>query len=272
MRNQIPCVLLVGGLDPGGGAGILADARAAARAGAFACAAVSVLTVQSTSGLRAATPVPARELIAECTEVARHQRVRAIKVGALGSAENTRAIADFLARHPELPAVVDTVMVPTRGRPRLLPERAVTTLRTRVVPRTTLVTANAPEAEALTGAPVTRLEEAREAARAIVAMGCRAALVKGGHLSGPRAVDVLALEGRRGAAPRLVELAAPRLSIRPVHGGGCTLASLVAGRLAVSGEASTAAVEAAVRWAKKVHHRALAAAADVGGELRVLVP
>ena len=105
-QREMPCVLLVGGLDPGGGAGILADARAVARAGAFACAAVAVQTVQSTSGMRSATPVAARQLIAECTEVVKHQRVRAIKVGALGSDDNVKAVGDFLAIHRDVPAVV----------------------------------------------------------------------------------------------------------------------------------------------------------------------
>jgi hydroxymethylpyrimidine/phosphomethylpyrimidine kinase len=255
-------VLAVGGLDPGGGAGVLADARAIARAGAFGCAAVAVLTVQSTSGLLRATPVARAELLAECKEVLRHQRVRAIKIGALGNLENTRAIADLLALHRDIPAVVDTVMIPTRGRARLLEERAVAAMRDLLLPRAALVTVNAPEAEVLTGSRVTRLDEARAAARALVEGGARAVLVKGGHLGGARAVDVFATKGR------VVELAAKRLRLAGVHGGGCTLASLVAGRIA----AEDVSIEDAVRWAKRVHHAALARAADVGGELRVLVP
>lgn len=267
MRKQMPCVLLVGGLDPGGGAGVLADARAVARAGAFGCAAVAVLTVQSTSGLRSASPVPAREVIAECTEVVSHQRVRTIKVGALGSAGNVRAVGDFLAVHRRIPAVVDTVMVPTRGRARLLEERAIAAMRERIVPHAALVTANAPEAEALTGGRVTSVDEAHAAACAILALGARAVLVKGGHLGGPRAVDVLAIaSGRR---TRVVELSGPRLRLPPLHGGGCVLASLVAGRLAASADPSD--VEPAVRWAKRVHHQALARATDVGGAARVLL-
>jgi hydroxymethylpyrimidine/phosphomethylpyrimidine kinase len=134
-------------------------------------------------------------------------------------------------------------------------------MRDRLLPRAALVTANAPEAEALTGMRVTRLEHAHDAARQLLALGARAALVKGGHLTGTRAVDVLAMPGR------VVELAARRLALAPVHGGGCTLASLVAGRLAVGRD-----VEAAVRWAKRAHFAALARAADVGGDLRVLLP
>lgn len=258
----MPCVLLVGGLDPGGGAGVLADARAVARAGAFACAAIAVLTVQSTSGMRSATPVSSRELIAECMEVVKHQRVRAIKVGALGGADNVKAVGDFLAIHRDIPSVVDTPMLPTRGRARLLAEKAVRALRERVVPRATLVTVNAPEAEALTGLRVTRIDEARDAAKAILGLGAHAVLVKGGHLGGPRAVDVLA------TSERVVTLAAARLRVKPFHGGGCALASLIAARLAGSDDAFD--LEPAVRWAKKTHHAALARATDVGGDLRVL--
>jgi hydroxymethylpyrimidine/phosphomethylpyrimidine kinase len=266
----VPCVLAIGGLDPGGGAGVLADARAIARTGAFACAAIAVLTVQSTSGMRDATPVAKSELLAECTEVVKHQRVRAIKIGALGSKENAKAIGDFLAIHRDIPAVVDTVMVPTRGRARLLDERAVSALRKRVLPSAALVTVNAPEAAVLTGRRVTRLDEARDAARALLRHGCRAVLVKGGHLGGAKAVDLLAI-----SKSEVIELTAPRLKLAPFHGGGCILASLIAGRLAVLEDAyrkdPTATLVDAVRWAKKLHHQMLAQARDVGGDLRVLM-
>ena len=262
----LSCVLAIGGLDPGGGAGILADARAITRAGAFPCAAVAMLTVQSTSGLTSATPVDRRELIAECTEVLENQRVRAIKVGALGSQENTRAVADLLAIHRDVPAVVDTVMLPTRGRARLLDERAVKTLRKHVLPRAALVTANAPEAEVLTGHRVTRLDEAERAVERLLALGAAAVLLKGGHLGGSEAVDLLGIAGSK----RIVLLRAPRLTLGSFHGGGCVLASLIAGRLATTeGERDLVGV---VRWAKKVHHAALLRLRDVGGDLRILVP
>jgi hydroxymethylpyrimidine/phosphomethylpyrimidine kinase len=269
---------------------VLADARAIAKTGAFACAAVAVLTVQSTSGMRAATAVSKSELIAECTEVLKNQRVRAIKVGALGSDENARAIGDFLAIHRDIPAVVDTVMVPTRGRARLLEERAISALRDRVLPRAALVTVNAPEAEVLTGRRVTRLDEAHDAALALLRLGCRAVLLKGGHLGGPMAVDLLAIAPvdtpksrgrssrdvtRRATATSVIELSALRLALPPLHGGGCVLASLIAGRLA-TGDVPYASdpervLSEAVRWAKDVHHDALLAARDVGGDLRVLL-
>jgi hydroxymethylpyrimidine/phosphomethylpyrimidine kinase len=255
------CVLAIGGLDPGGGAGILADARAIARAGAFACAAASLLTVQSTSGVRAVTPVPAKEVMAASTEVLRHQNVRAIKIGALGSEENVRKVGELLAIHKEIPSVIDTVMLPTRGRARLLDETGIAVMKQKLLRRATLVTVNAPEAAALTGLRVTRLGEAEEAARAIAQLGPKAVLLKGGHLSGDEAVDLLLIDGE------VTKLRAKRLKLRdPVHGGGCALASLIAGRLA-RGESMLDAVE----WAKRKHHDALADAIDVGGDMRVVV-
>ncbi len=265
--RSLPCALAIGGLDPGGGAGILADARAISRAGAFACAVAAVLTTQSTSGLREAVAVDARRVIAQAACVMKHQRVRAIKVGALGSAANARAVADLLAIHRDVPVVCDPVMLPTRGRARLLDERAVGLMRTRLLPRSTVVIANAPEAEVLTRRRVTRLSEARDAARAIVGMGARAALVKGGHLGGRDAVDVLAM------GDEVLELRAIRLRLPALHGGGCVLSSLVAGRLAVDErDLADGTIVDAARWAKRIHHAALARAVAVGGDMRVLDP
>jgi hydroxymethylpyrimidine/phosphomethylpyrimidine kinase len=259
-RGALACALAIGGLDPGGGAGLAADLRAFARAGAFGCAVASVLTVQSTAGLRAAYPVRTRLVLEQAREVLAHQRVGAIKTGALGSAGNLKAVARLLAEHPRIPVVVDPVMLPTRGSGRLLAERALGALRRELLPRATVVTANVPEAEAITGARILDVEGARRAAVAIRALGAHAVLVKGGHLTGAESVDVLCTESG------FVELASKRLKLpRGLHGGGCTLASLLAGRLATG-----VTLLAAVKWAKKVHAAALASPRDVGGELRVL--
>lgn len=285
-----PCVLAIGGLDPGGGAGILADARAIAEAGAFACAAVAVVTVQSTAGMRSARAVPKKELVAQAQEVLRHQRVAAFKIGALGSEENTRAVADLLGIHRNVPAIVDTVMMPSRGSARLLEEKALSAMRDRLLPRAALVMCNAPEAEVLTGRRVTRLDEAHDAALALLKLGARAVLVKGGHLGGSTAVDLLALAPpypperqsmrslkaayeRRATAAEVIEITAPRLKLGATHGGGCVLASLVAGRLAAEGPLGDAILQMAdaVRWSKALHHEALKNASDVGGDMRVLL-
>jgi hydroxymethylpyrimidine/phosphomethylpyrimidine kinase len=267
MSVRLSCALAIGGLDPGGGAGLAADLRAFGAAGVFGCAAVAVVTVQSTAGLKGVRAVPARELAAQAAEVLRHQRVRAVKVGALGTEANVRAVARLLARHPDLPVVVDTPMLPTRGRSRLLVARAVAALKGELVARATLVTVNLREAQALLGEPVRSVGEAHDAARALAKTGARAVLVKGGHLNGASAIDVLAIGGE------VIELRARRLALPGVHGTGCTLASLVAGRIARRPRAGLDRDEliAAIRWAKRVHHGALARAVDVGEGMRVLV-
>ena len=258
--KKLPCVLVLSGLDPGAGAGLLADVRAIHKAGAFACGVVTVQTVQSTRGLARALPVSPRVWVAQARTVLDAQRVRAIKIGALGMAANVRAAAALLRAHPKIPVVVDPVLVPTRGRGRLLDARALRALRDELVPRATLVTANVSEAEALTGSRVRTIVDAYLAAKAIVALGAKAALVKGGHLEGPRSKDVLVV-GRHAST-----LSAPRLRLaKPIHGAGCVLASLITGRLALGHD-----VAAATRWAKRVHARAFANAADVGGPLAVL--
>src|SRR5579872_1794598 len=262
----LACALAIGGLDPGGGAGIAADLRAFAVAGAFGCAAVSLVTIQSTAGLVAARPFSAREVAAQALEVMRHQRVRSVKVGALGSVENVRAVARLLAGQRDLSVVVDTPNLPTRGRARLLAKPALSVLRDELLPLATLATVNVAEAQALLGERIATVGEAHDAARALAGTGARAVLVKGGHLKGPYAIDVLAVDGE------VVELRARRLHVGPVHGAGCILASLIAGRLAnAATPPDRDALVGAIRWAKRVHHGAMARAASVGQGLRVLV-
>lgn len=257
----------MGGLDPGGGAGIAADLRAFAAAGAFGCAAVAVLTAQSTAGLLRAWPVPARQLGAQVRAVLSNQHIGAVKVGALGSRENVVAVARALALRREIPVVIDTPLRATRGRAHLLEAGALRSLERQLLPRATLLTVNASEAQALLGVPVRSSPHARDAARALLGLGPRAALIKGGHFNGPSATDVLAL------GDQVIEFRARRLPGPSVHGTGCTFASLIAGRLALSSRLriDDRSLVAAIRWAKAVHHEAISRALRVGKGQRVLV-
>jgi hydroxymethylpyrimidine/phosphomethylpyrimidine kinase len=268
--QKLPCALAIGGLDPGGGAGIAMDLRAVSAAGAFGCAAVAVLTVQSTAGLRTARAVAPRELSAQAREVLAHQRVRAVKTGALGGAANVRAVARIMASHEDVPLVVDTPMASSRGplgRARLLATSALHALKEELLSRATLVTVNLDEARALTGQDVRTVGEAHDAARALCDVGARAVLVKGGHMEGPDAIDVLCIDRE------VVELRARRLAVPPIHGTGCALASLVAGRLALRPHRrlDRAELVEAIRWAKRTLHAAIAGSVDVGEGMRVLV-
>jgi hydroxymethylpyrimidine/phosphomethylpyrimidine kinase len=265
----IPTALAIAGLDPSGGAGLAADLRAFGAAGVWGAAVCAALTVQSTRGVRRVRPVPAALVLEQAREVLSDARVRAIKTGALGSGANARVVARLLAEHPSVPAVVDPVMIPSRSAGQRLPTlhgRSLAPLRA-LAAAATLITPNLAEAAALLGRPVPE-GEAAAAAEALVAAGARAALVKGGHGRGQEAVDWLALGGGR-----VVRIARPRWKGPEVHGTGCTLASLIAGRLAARpGRGAPRAedlVEAA-RWARARLDRALRAPRVVGGGLRAM--
>jgi hydroxymethylpyrimidine/phosphomethylpyrimidine kinase len=244
----------------------LADVRAFERAGAFGCAATAVVTVQSVAGLVSVTALPSALVARQIAEVLLHQDVRAIKIGALGTAANVRAVARALYARKDVPVVLDTPMSPTRGRASLMDARAAAALARELLPVASLVTVNVDEARAVLalskGAPF----DPRDAARAIARLGPRAVLVKGGHARGPRATDVLFVGGE------VIEIDAPRLAVGAVHGTGCTLASLVAGRLACRAHrrAGEGTLIDSVRWAKRIHHAAMARAMRVGRGMKVL--
>ena len=265
-RGVLPTALTIAGLDPSGGAGLAADLRSFEAAGVWGAAVCAALTVQSTRGVRAVRAVSATLVLDQAREVLADARVRAVKTGALGSAANARAVAALLREHPLLPSVVDPVMLPSRraGAGASLHGRTVAPLRALCL-AATLVTPNLVEAAALLGSadPVPEAE-ARDAAVALVEAGAGAALVKGGHGVGAESVDWLALRGR------VVRLARPRCRTPPLHGTGCTLASLIAGRLAAVGGARPEQLVEAVRWARARLDRALAAPLVVGGGLAVL--
>ena len=262
--------LTIAGLDPSGGAGIAADLRGFAAAGVWGCAVCAARTVQSTRGVRSVHAVEARLVVAQARELLDDVAVRAIKIGALGSAENARAVAALLQRHRRIPVVLDPVMVPSRrtGRARLDGDAAVPTLLV-LARAATLVTPNSDEAGSLLGRKIVTATDARDAAVALVELGIRAVLLKGGHTGGERVVDWFAT--RRSVIP----LSRARLSLPPVHGAGCTLASLIAGRLAARGGrgvANEADLLAAVRWARSRHARALRNPLAIGRGMRVLDP
>ena len=272
---MIPTALTIAGLDPSGGAGIAADLRAFAAAGAWGAAVCAALTVQSTRGVRAVRAVSTKLVIAQADEVLGDARVLAIKTGALGSAANVRAVALLLEAHPTIPAIVDPVMLPSRNAgegARLDGPGSIRAMR-RLARVATLVTPNLAEAGALLGGvTIVGDDEARDAAVALVEAGSHAALVKGGHGAGAEAVDWLVVGAQ---TVRIVRIARPRRVTPPLHGTGCTLASLIAGRLAAKGSGrlpGEAELVAAVRWARGRLDAAIAAPVITGHGLLVLDP
>jgi hydroxymethylpyrimidine kinase/phosphomethylpyrimidine kinase len=260
--RSLPCALAIAGLDPSGCAGLYADLRAFRAASVWGCGAVAVTTVQSTAGLRSSVPVATADVLAQVRELFSHQDVRAIKIGALGSVANVRGVARWLAGlRGKVPVVIDPVLRASRGKREatLLETSGIAALRD-LTGTATVITPNAREAEELLHLRVRSLDDAEQAARAFIALGARAALVKGGHFAAPskdEVVDVLAVGNR------LIHLRAPRMKIAP-HGTGCTLASLIAGKLATRARIDDAAIVASVRWAKRHLASQIARAVRVG--------
>ncbi|MCC6526166.1 MAG: bifunctional hydroxymethylpyrimidine kinase/phosphomethylpyrimidine kinase [Polyangiaceae bacterium] len=264
-------VLAVGGLDPSGGAGVLADARAIALAGAWPAAVCASLTVQSTRGLVAVQAVARAFVAAQLDELFADLPIDVVKTGALGSAANARLLAALARARPELRLVVDPVLGATRARGgaatlNVASGRALEALCAAAA----LVTPNVPEAERLLGAPIGDAAGAERAARALARRWGTAVLLKGGHLPGRGPVrDFLAAGGA------VTALAHPRHRTPPLHGTGCTLAALVAGRLATRGPRGRATLDEwarLVRWAQGRMDRLLGAPLTLGRGLSVLGP
>jgi hydroxymethylpyrimidine/phosphomethylpyrimidine kinase len=217
-------VLVIAGSDSGGGAGIQADIKTITALGGYAATAITAVTVQNTLGVQDVHPIPAGTVRAQARAVLDDIGADAIKTGMLGGAATVAAVAEILAGAP-IPAVVDPVMIAKSGSALLEPE-ALGEFRSSMIPLADLLTPNAPEAEALTGLQVADLDGQRRAAQALLGLGAKAVLLKGGHVPGEVIVDLLVTpDGER-------RFEHPRIETRHTHGTGCTLASACAAGLA----------------------------------------
>ncbi len=218
-------VLIIAGSDSGGGAGLQADIKTITALGGYAMNAVTAITVQNTLGVSGVHSVPTDIIRAQIDAVMSDIGADCWKIGMLGSAAIIETVAEAARVHARaLPVVLDPVMI-AKGGAALLDEDALGALRA-ALPMAALVTPNAPEAARLTGLAVEDLEGQKGAAAALVALGARAALVKGGHIDGEVVRDVLF----DGDAFQVFE--GPRLQTTSTHGTGCTLASAIAAGLA----------------------------------------
>ena len=181
-------VLIIAGSDSGGGAGIQGDIKTVTVLGGYAATAVTAITVQNTLGVQDVFPLPLDLIEAQARAVLDDIGADAIKTGMLGSIEVVERVAAILDT-TSVPVVIDPVMIAKGGAP-LLAAEAIEAVRTLMIPRAALLTPNAPEAQALTGIAVTDLDGQRRAGEALMAMGARAVLMKGGHVPGPRVVDL----------------------------------------------------------------------------------
>ena len=217
-------LLTIAGSDSSGGAGIQADLKTFAAHGTFGMSVITAVTAQNTCGVTAVQNIDCDIVEAQIAAVFDDIRVDAVKIGMVSQPEIIRTIAACLRRYQPRIIVVDPVMISKSGYPLLAPE-ACETLIKELLPLATLVTPNLPEAEAITGMQVTEKAQMRAVAEKIIALGTKAVLVKGGHLS-DTADDLLFTGSTETWFP------GKRIATKNTHGTGCTLSSSLAANLA----------------------------------------
>ena len=226
MVTRIPNLLSIAGSDPSGGAGIQADLKTFSALGCYGMAAITALTAQNTQGVTGVHVPDASFIAQQIDAIFADVRVDAVKIGMLGSPEIVHAVADALARHNPPHFVLDPVLVATSGHSLGAPG-VVEAMRDRLFPLASVITPNLPEAARLAGIDMPADEAGLEhLARLLAGQGVSAVLVKGGHLSGATAQDVLFAGGQVSC------FSAPRVNTKNTHGTGCTLSSAIAAHLA----------------------------------------
>lgn len=252
---MIANVLSIAGTDPTGGAGIQADIKTISALGGYAMAAITAVVAQNTREVRSYVALDPGFVGEQLDAVFEDVRVDAVKIGMVATSRMVEVIAGRLKHHGARNIVLDPVMVASSGR-RLLDPEGVEALRELLIPMSTVVTPNLPEAEVLLGvAPTWSRQQMHTRAAELLGLGPAWVLLKGGHLDGEASIDVLC------GHERIVELAAPRISTKHGHGTGCTLSAAIAALLPLH------TVEESARRAKAYLHAALAAseALQVGG-------
>jgi len=244
--------LTVAGSDSGGGAGVQADLKTFHQFGVFGTSALTAVTAQNTRAVTAWEPVSPALLRAQLDALLSDLPPDAVKSGMLGTEDAVRALAEAVRRLTK-PYVLDPVLVATSG-DALAQDSTAAAIIKHLLPLATLVTPNLPEAEALTGSRVRNVADLERAGRALVSLGARAALVTGGHLTGPDVIDVLV---RRDAVRRFAH---PRVDTTSTHGTGCTLSAAITAGMALGRPLETA-VEEGIDFVR----RALASAPGLGG-------
>ncbi len=245
-------VLIIAGSDPSGGAGIQADIKTVTALGGYAATAITALTVQNTKGVTAVHPVAPDVIAAQIEAVMSDIGADAIKIGMVGDVETARVIETVLKKYSGVPVVLDPVLIATSG-DALSKDGVAAFIKEKLARLSTVLTPNTDEAAALTGMEVRSRDAMISAGEALVALGAKAALVKGGHMRGDTVEDALvSADGAR-------IFSNPRIDTTSTHGTGCTLASAIA-----TGLAQGLALQTAVKRAVDYVHKAIATAPGYG--------
>ena len=222
--KTVPIVMTIAGSDSGGGAGIQADLKTFAALGVYGTSVITSITAQNTVSVTDLFNMPKSIISSQIDAIMTDIGSDVVKTGMLANTEIIEIVSEKLTEFTFPIVVVDPVMVATSG-DRLISEDAIDILRKMLIPLATVITPNIPEAEVLTERRILTLDDARNAAKDLVAMGAKSAVVKGGHMEGP-STDMV-YDGKEFRA-----YTSKRISSTSTHGTGCTLASAIAAKLA----------------------------------------
>jgi hydroxymethylpyrimidine/phosphomethylpyrimidine kinase len=251
MSKPIPNALTIAGVDPSGGAGVLADVKAFSALGAYACAVIAALTAQNTRAVTGVLPIPPEFIARQIDMLFADVRIDAVKIGMLGEAPVIATVAERLTHWKAERVVLDPVMVAKSGDP-LLAKAAVGVLREALVPIALVMTPNLPEAGVLLESrgpeSVKEMTRAAERLHALMGSGERWVWLKGGHLPGGDATDLL-FNG-----DKMIELSQPRVATNNTHGTGCTLSAALAALLPRWPDVPTAAHRAKEYLTQALNH------------------
>ena len=224
--NRYPTILTIAGSDSSGGAGIQADLKTFSALGGYGLSAITALTAQNTRGVRAILPVPADFLKEQLLAVLEDITIDAVKIGMIGTVENALVIADIITHFKPGFVVIDPVMASSSGT-KLIQDEMISVLWENLFPLADLITPNIDEAGMLLSMKINSVEDMKEAAAEMVGKGCRAVLLKGGHMVSEQLFDVLAQIEQEPLIFESFYIASDNL-----HGTGCTLSSAIAAFMA----------------------------------------
>lgn len=248
-----PVVLTIAGSDSGGGAGIQADLKTISALGAYGASAITAITVQNTLGVRTIHSIPYDIIEGQIDAVMSDFDVKAVKVGMINHPEVATIIDRAIQKYKPLHVVIDPVMVATSGDV-LIQEHAIEQLKTKLFLSADVITPNLNETSILLNRMITNQDEMEDAARSLTFLGCKAALVKGGHLQQGEMVDVLWVKEE----DKAYYFSAPKIQTNNLHGTGCSLSSAIATFLAFGDT-----IPQSVEHAKKYITQAIRAGKDV---------
>ncbi|MBW3469706.1 bifunctional hydroxymethylpyrimidine kinase/phosphomethylpyrimidine kinase [Arthrospiribacter ruber] len=226
MKKSYLPVLTIAGSDSSGGAGIQADLKTFSALGCYGMSVITATTAQNTTGVWSIHAIPVQHIREQLEAIMEDIPPLAVKIGMVNHPEVARCIADLLAKHPEIPVVFDPVMVATSG-DRLIEFDTIQVLKETLFPICTLLTPNLDEATILTGIDIGETEHMEEAAKNIIEAGCKAVLIKGGHLKNEVVTDLLC---QKEQDP--IKMQSEYIHTQNLHGTGCTLSSAIAAELA----------------------------------------